>query len=155
MQILDRPSQPGNPDLRSMSRGQTCPVYCTSDYLAIWPNVPRTFLIHEDGSVLSHFQFISVLRPCFTKQGLSTGNFGVHSFWIGAASHAYEQGFSSHNTRTQGQLLKLKGRRFRTDEKKYIFIQHTVNLWNSLQQDVAMAVNLGDFKSGVDKFMED
>lgn len=47
----------------------------------------------------------------------------------------------SHKTRTQDHPQKLKGGRFRSNQRRYFFIQHMVNLWNSLTQDVVTAAN--------------
>ena len=63
----------------------------------------------------------------------------------------------SQNTRTQlGHYpMKLMGGRFRTHQREDFFIQCSVNLWNSLPQDVAMATHLDGFKRGLDTYLEE
>ena len=41
------------------------------------------------------------------------------------------------------------------DKMKYFFIQCIVKLWNSLPQDIVMAINLDGFKRELDKFLEE
>ena len=61
-----------------------------------------------------------------------------------------------HTTRIQwGHPVKPNDGKFRTDKRKYFFTQLTVELWNSLPQDVVMVSNLDTFKVGLDKPMED
>lgn len=44
--------------------------------------------MHEDGTVLSRFQFIAVFRRCLEGLKVSVGDYGSHSFRIGAATEA-------------------------------------------------------------------
>ena len=51
--------------------------------------------------------------------------------------------------------MKLMGGRSRKNKRKDFFKQHILTLWNSLPQDVVMAINLDGFKRGLDKFLEE
>ena len=51
--------------------------------------------------------------------------------------------------------MKLIGGRFRTDQRKDFFTQHIVKLCYWLPQDLVMAANLGGFKNGLYRFLEE
>ncbi|CAM5105037.1 unnamed protein product [Natator depressus] len=59
----------------------------------------------------------------------------------------------SHNIRTRGHQMKLMGSRFNTNKSKF-FTQRTVNLWNSLPEEVVKVRTIPGFKRELDKFME-
>ena len=56
-------------------------------------------------------------------------------------------------TRTGGHPLKIRGSRFRTYIWRNLFIQRTVNLWNSLPIEAVEATSLNVFKAKIDKFL--
>ncbi|CAM4413494.1 unnamed protein product, partial [Caretta caretta] len=60
----------------------------------------------------------------------------------------------SHNIRTRGHQMKLMGSSFKTNKRKFFFTQCTVNLWNSLPEEVVKARTTTGFKRELDKFME-
>ncbi|XP_075202254.1 uncharacterized protein LOC142304102 [Anomaloglossus baeobatrachus] len=74
-------------------RGHTCPLRIITEYLACRTE-GQVFLSHIDGSPLTRFQFISVLRKCLAVVGVPPGDFGTHSFRIGAATEASRAGLS-------------------------------------------------------------
>lgn len=46
--------------------------------------------------------------------------------------------------------MKLMSNRFKTDKRKYFFIQQVIQLWNSLPVDV-IVMKIDGFKSGLDR----
>ena len=56
--------------------------------------------------------------------------------------------------RTRGNSKKLKAIRSRYDIRKYTFSVRTVNLWNSLSEEVVAAESVNSFKNRLDKFWE-
>ena len=56
---------------------------------------------------------------------------------------------------TKQLSMKLNAGRFRTNKKKYLFMQCIVKLWNSLPEGTVMATNLDGFKRDLDKFLEE
>ncbi|KAM3936674.1 uncharacterized protein RB166_018500 [Leptodactylus fuscus] len=65
-----------------------CPVSCFEAFLQIRSLGGVSLLVHADGSCLSKFQFVQVLRKGLGFLGLSSGDFSSHSFRIGAATKA-------------------------------------------------------------------
>lgn len=57
-------------------------------------------------------------------------------------------------TPSQGQSVKLKGGKIKTDQRRYIFIQRVIRLWNSLPQEVVEAKNIARFKEGLNVGMD-
>ncbi|EMP24298.1 hypothetical protein UY3_18533 [Chelonia mydas] len=56
-----------------------------------------------------------------------------------------------HNTRSRRHPIKLIGSRFKTNIRKYFFVQHTYVLSGA----VVKAKSINGFKKELDKFMED
>ena len=56
--------------------------------------------------------------------------------------------------RTRGNSKKLKAIRSRYDIRKYTFSVRTVNLWNSLSDEVVTAESVNSFKNRLDKLWE-
>uniref|UniRef100_A0A674JCF3 Carbohydrate sulfotransferase n=1 Tax=Terrapene triunguis TaxID=2587831 RepID=A0A674JCF3_9SAUR len=79
----------------------------------------------------------------------------VYKIMTGIEKVDKEVFFTTHNTRTRGHQVKLIRSRFKTNKMKYFFTQCTVNLWNSLPEDVVKAKTITGFKKELDKFMED
>lgn len=80
-----------------------CPVRNISHYLAIRPFCLGSLFIHEDKSVLTRFQFNSLLKKCLHYNRLDAFKFTSHSFRIGAATEASRLGLESN-------LIKKLGR---------------------------------------------
>lgn len=80
--------------LFSLPGCSSCPVQATREYMAVRQGKGGAFLRHEDGSSLSRYQFVAVVRKCLGAMGLSPGEYGAHSFRIGAATEAVRLGLS-------------------------------------------------------------
>ncbi|CAJ0933131.1 unnamed protein product [Ranitomeya imitator] len=65
--------------------GPVCPINLVTQYLAIKPDSP-SFFVHKDGSPLTRFQLLAVLRRILGVLGLPPG-FSRTSVWI--LSHSY------------------------------------------------------------------
>lgn len=82
--------------------GSACPVRAVSEYLQLRPS-GRSFLVHSDGSPVTRFQFQSVFKRCLMAVGVSPGDFGTHSFRIGAATEAARAGMSNAEVQRIGR----------------------------------------------------
>ncbi|XP_077174924.1 integrase/recombinase xerD homolog [Paroedura picta] len=80
-----------------------CPVRCMEEYLEIRPGRDGPLLIHLDGQYLSRFQFMAVLRVALKKLGLPEGQYGTHSFRIGAATQEAEKGSLPERVKAVGR----------------------------------------------------
>lgn len=65
-----------------------CPVQCLGAFWSQWGggSGDRPLLVHENGSFLLRFQFVSVFRMAVRSLGLEAADYSGHSFRIGAAS---------------------------------------------------------------------
>lgn len=70
----------------------SCPVGAVSEFLKVRQQWQGAFLVHEDGTPLSRFQFIAIFRKCLEGLQVSVGDYGSHSFRIGAATEAVRLG---------------------------------------------------------------
>ena len=61
----------------------------------------------------------------------------------------------SEYRKTRGHAMKLQGKLFKTNKRKYFFTQRVIKLWNLLPEDVVKAVSVAGFKKGLDKFLEE
>ncbi|XP_040283796.1 uncharacterized protein LOC120997666 isoform X1 [Bufo bufo] len=80
--------------LAMLTESPLCPVKTVSDYFDIRPQRDGSFLIHEDGSVLTIYQFNAILKKCLVLLNLSKENYSSHSFRIGAATVAASLGLN-------------------------------------------------------------
>ncbi|OCT76599.1 hypothetical protein XELAEV_18031802mg [Xenopus laevis] len=69
-----------------------CPVTCFDEYCRVRNEQAGIFLIHQDGSALSKFQFVAVLRRSLEGLKLAAAEYGSHSFRIGAATEVARWG---------------------------------------------------------------
>ena len=69
----------------------TCPVSNVVKFLAIRPKVQGPLLCHVNGQSLTKYQFSQVLDNVLKRVGVE-GRYRVHSFRIGTATAAFEQG---------------------------------------------------------------
>ncbi|XP_069583805.1 integrase/recombinase xerD homolog [Ranitomeya imitator] len=65
-----------------------CPISCWEAFSCFQPSKDGPLLCHENGSFLSKFQFVAVLRRALGEMGLDASRFASHSFRIGAATEA-------------------------------------------------------------------
>jgi len=56
------------------------------------------------------------------------------------------------DSRTRGNILKLKNKRFHYDIRKFSFSVRIVNVWNSLPNKVVEADTVDTYKRRLDKF---
>ncbi|KAE8609763.1 hypothetical protein XENTR_v10011906 [Xenopus tropicalis] len=68
--------------------GMACPVGCMQQFLKVRQEGTGVFLIHEDRTPLTRFQFTSIMKKSLQLSGVSPEKFGTHSFRIGAATEA-------------------------------------------------------------------
>lgn len=87
-------AQPGDP---------VCPVELAAAYSPIRPQGGVQWLLHRNGLPLTRFQFGAVLRRCLVQLGLAAGDYGTHSFRIGAATCAAARGVSDEGIQTLGR----------------------------------------------------
>ncbi|XP_077315653.1 integrase/recombinase xerD homolog [Lithobates pipiens] len=88
-----------------------CPVAAVRAFRAVRPGRAGPFLVHEEGSFLSRFQFVSVFRQCLRAVGLDERDYASHSFRIGAATEAARCGLEEAVVRRIG---RWESRRFRS-----------------------------------------
>ncbi|KAE8584278.1 hypothetical protein XENTR_v10020894 [Xenopus tropicalis] len=90
---------------------RTCPVKCNREYQRVRPKGQGTYLIHQNGTCLSRFQFIAVLKKALTGLGLTPTEYGSHSFRIGAATEAARWGLGTDLVKRIG---RWESNRFRS-----------------------------------------
>lgn len=71
-----------------------CPVEAFVTFGRHRQSASQSLLVHDDGSVVTVFQFNSVLRAALVRLGCSFLNISSHSFRIGAATEAARLGLS-------------------------------------------------------------
>ncbi|XP_075034603.1 uncharacterized protein LOC142096118 [Mixophyes fleayi] len=71
-----------------------CPVKICKYFSSIRPHGSEVWLVHEDLSPLTKFQFHAVMCNTLNALGLNSSEFGTHSFRIGAATAAAASGAS-------------------------------------------------------------
>ncbi|XP_075460190.1 uncharacterized protein LOC142496953 [Ascaphus truei] len=89
--------------LKGLPGSVVCPAKALDDYLAIRPEQGGPLLVHQNGGALSRFQYLRVFRMCLKQQGLEGGQYGTHSFRIGAASEAARVGLAVAKIRRIGR----------------------------------------------------
>ncbi|OCT65947.1 hypothetical protein XELAEV_18042201mg [Xenopus laevis] len=96
-------STKGKHSLLTAIGGNCCPVKLTTQYLYIRKNNQGPFLIHEDGSYVSRYQFLVIFRACLKAISLCPESFCTHSFRIGAATEASQLGFHEDRIKRLGR----------------------------------------------------
>ena len=80
-----------------------CPVTGLLQYCKLRGDRPGPLFCHADNSPLSVHQFNSELQRCLTYCGLDTSRYKSHSFRIGGACHAADNGYSDAQIRALGR----------------------------------------------------
>ena len=94
---------------------KACPVQSFLDYVSVRGIVPGPLFINHDGSLVLRGEFSKMLGSVIRLCNLDPNRYKGHSFRIGAATYAAEQGVSDDKIRHSG---RWKSHAF----KKYIRI---------------------------------
>ena len=96
-----------------------CPIKVMQEFLDVRPTLGGSFLLHEDGTPLSRYQFVTVFRRCMGALGLVAKEFSAHSFRIGAATEAARSGLDDEMVKRIG---RWESRRFRLYVKPHLMV---------------------------------
>ena len=80
-----------------------CPVIALFQYCKVRGDRPGPLFCHADQTSISVHQFNVALQNCLSYCGLDTSRYKSHSFRIGGACHAAEQGYSDAQIRALGR----------------------------------------------------
>ncbi|XP_041421831.1 uncharacterized protein LOC121394539 [Xenopus laevis] len=80
-----------------------CPVLAFRHYQQVRPCLPGPFFIHSDGSFLTRFQFVKILKGAVSKLGIPPDHYNTHSFRIGAATQASLMGLGEEFIKRLGR----------------------------------------------------
>ncbi|KFV63137.1 hypothetical protein N307_14038, partial [Dryobates pubescens] len=70
-----------------------CPVLALWSYVSARSRLEGPLFLHGDNTTVTKREFLTVLRWALQLLGLSPEQYGVHSFWMGAAITAARCGF--------------------------------------------------------------
>ncbi|CAN2391322.1 hypothetical protein PRIEUP_LOCUS1361 [Pristimantis euphronides] len=82
--------------------GGLCPVAIVHQFVLLRVQ-GKSFLVHADGAPLTRFQVVSVFKTGLAHLGLVAGEFGSHSFRIGAATEAERLGLGEQGIKQLGR----------------------------------------------------
>ncbi|XP_035664563.1 mucin-2-like isoform X2 [Branchiostoma floridae] len=97
------PGQPASIAIQPQPGNLYCPVSSILEYLSLRGNRAGCLFLRSDGNPVSQSYFTKTLKRCVTHVGLDTHNITPHSFRIGAATHAAQQGVPDHLLRSLGR----------------------------------------------------
>lgn len=80
-----------------------CPVTSLLQYCKVRGNHPGPLFCHADQTTISVHQFNVALQQCLSYCGLDISRYKSHSFRIGGACHAADQGYSDAQIRALGR----------------------------------------------------
>ncbi len=80
-----------------------CPVNAMREFLKIRPNNQGPLFIHFDADPVTSYQFNHVLKCGISTIGLPPVKYSAHSFRIGAATMAAQNGFSEDEIKQMGR----------------------------------------------------
>ncbi|XP_073518808.1 uncharacterized protein [Phyllobates terribilis] len=98
--------------LFAVAGSDMCPVHCLSEFGLGVGGFKSPLLVHEDGSFLSRFQLIAVLKKCLKAGGISPKDFSGHSFRIGAAPEAARRGLGDELVKKIGRWESIRFRSY-------------------------------------------
>ncbi|XP_073421270.1 uncharacterized protein, partial [Dendrobates tinctorius] len=98
--------------LFEVSGSPLCPVSCMRNFGAGRGSITDPLLVHEDGSFLSRFPFVTIFRRCLEIGGISAREYSGHSFWIGAATEAARKGLGEDMVRRIGRWELVRFRSY-------------------------------------------
>lgn len=84
-------------------KNSLCPVLALINYLAIRPSQPGPLFMFQDLSPIPRSFFSSHLSKSLVWSGLDPKSYKPHSFRIGAATEAAQQGVPEHKIRLMGR----------------------------------------------------
>ncbi|KAE8588259.1 hypothetical protein XENTR_v10022432 [Xenopus tropicalis] len=104
--------------------GLACPVGCLHRFLKVRREGAEVFLIHDDKTPLTRFQFTNILKRSLGMSGVIPAEFGTHSFRIGAATEAARLGLGDH---TVMQIGRWESKRFKSYIRPGLLVQGSSN----------------------------
>ncbi|XP_073435627.1 uncharacterized protein [Dendrobates tinctorius] len=109
---MDRDGRGCKVVLFEVSGSPLCPVSCMRNFGTRWGSMTDPLLVHEDGSFLSRFQFVTIFRWCLERGGISAREYSGHSFRIGAATEAASRGLGEDMVRRIGRWESVRFRSY-------------------------------------------
>ena len=92
----------GHVSLTLSRRSDICPVQILLDYLSLRGFSNGPLFMTPNGTAVSRHSFTQILSLVFQRCGLDSSKYKGHSFRIGAATFAAENGFSYAQIRAMG-----------------------------------------------------
>ncbi|KFP79989.1 hypothetical protein N310_13816, partial [Acanthisitta chloris] len=74
-----------------------CPVVALQTYVTARSRVEGPLFLHANNRPVTKREFLAVLRCALRLLGLCPEQYGVHSFWLGAAVTAARYGYSGED----------------------------------------------------------
>jgi hypothetical protein len=99
--------------IHAQSDQNMCPLKATQAYLNVRPPTHGPLFCHFDGSDLSRYQVVAILKKSLLFAGIDCSRFSSHSFRIGAATNLYMVGLPD-------DLIMRMGRWISSDYRGYI-----------------------------------
>lgn len=78
-------------DIKSVDK-HLCPVLSLRKFLRLRPKAMGSLFCHVNGAPVTRYQTASVFNQSLVRLGLDTQIYKLHSFRIGAATHAWSTG---------------------------------------------------------------
>uniref|UniRef100_A0A8W8P187 Tyr recombinase domain-containing protein n=1 Tax=Magallana gigas TaxID=29159 RepID=A0A8W8P187_MAGGI len=80
-----------------------CPVFSLRKFLRLRPKALGSLFCHVDGALVTRYQTASVFNQSLVRLGLDTQIYKLHSFRIGAATHAWSTGKGNEQIAQDGR----------------------------------------------------